>query len=124
MNSRFRYYSVLFISVLLVVGISCDDDDDNPGNGDDNEITLDVVAEGLASPLVIMEAPDNSDRLFIVDQGGQIYIHRDGAMMAQPFLDISAKMIARQGPQDERGLLGLAFHPDFANNGRLFVFYS
>src|SRR5688572_16114782 len=124
MNSRFRYCSVLLISALLVVGISCDDDDDDPGNGDDNAITLDMVAEGLASPLVVMEAPDNSERLFIVDQGGQIYIYHDGAMMAQPFLDISAKMIARQGPQDERGLLGLAFHPDFENNGRFFIFYS
>jgi glucose/arabinose dehydrogenase len=124
MNSRFKYYSALFISAVLVVGTSCDDDDDNAGDGDDNAITLDMIAEGLASPLVVMEAPDNSERLFIVDQGGQIYIHQDGAMMGQPFLDISAKMIARQGPQDERGLLGLAFHPDFENNGRFFIFYS
>jgi hypothetical protein len=71
-----------------------------------------------------MESPDNSERLFILDQGGQIYIHKDGAMMSQPFLDISNKVIARASPQDERGLLGLAFHPDFENNGRFFVFYS
>ena len=82
------------------------------------------MAEGLASPLVVVESPDNSNRLFIVDQSGFIYINKDGATMSQPFLDISSKLITRDGPQDERGLLGLAFHPRFQSNGRFFVFYS
>jgi glucose/arabinose dehydrogenase len=114
------------ISALLVVGISCDDDDDEdgPGANGDNTVTLDLVAEGLASPLVIAESPDNSGRLFIVDQGGQIYILKDGQWISQPFLDISGKVIQRETAQDERGLLGLAFHPGFESNGRFFVFYS
>ena len=126
MNLKFKYYSVLFISALLVIGISCDDDDDDGGSGTvgDNAVTLDLVVEGLASPVAVMESPDNSDRLFIVDQSGQIYIHQNGSLGTQPFLDISDKVIPREEPQDERGLLGLAFHPDFENNGRFFVFYS
>ncbi|HET6541480.1 MAG TPA: PQQ-dependent sugar dehydrogenase [Chryseolinea sp.] len=126
MNLKFKYYSVLFISALLMIGISCDDDDDDGGAGTagDNAVTLDLLAEGLASPVAVMESPDNSGRLFIVDQAGQIYIHQNGALGAQPFLDISDKVIQRETPQDERGLLGLAFHPDFESNGRFFVFYS
>jgi glucose/arabinose dehydrogenase len=127
MNLKSKYYSVLFISALLVIGISCDDDDDDnggPGTVGDNAVTLDLVVEGLASPVAVMESPDNSGRLFIVDQGGQIYIHQNGALGTQPFLDISNRVIQRAEPQDERGLLGLAFHPDFESNGRFFVFYS
>jgi glucose/arabinose dehydrogenase len=126
MKLKIKYYSVLFISALLVIGISCDDDDDNGGSntGGDNAITLDIVAEGLASPVAVMESPDNSERLFIVDQDGKIFIQKNGALAAQPFLDISSRLIPRDRPQDERGLLGLAFHPDFANNGRFFVYYS
>jgi glucose/arabinose dehydrogenase len=119
---KFSYYSILWICALLMIGISCDEDDDD-GNGmiADNEITLDLVAEGLTSPLIVLESPDNTGRLFIVDQVGQIYILKDGAKIEQPFLDISAKIVTAQ---DERGLLGLAFHPDFGINGRFFVFYS
>ena len=126
MKLKFKYYSALFISALLMIGISCDDDDDDGGSSTagDKAVTLDVLAEGLASPVAVMESPDNSGRLFIVDQAGQIYIHQNGALGTLPFLDISNKVIPRETPQDERGLLGLAFHPDFENNGRFFVFYS
>jgi glucose/arabinose dehydrogenase len=125
MKLTFKLLSILCISSLVLVGVSCDDDDDD-GNGsvDDSDISLDLVAEGLTSPLVVVESPDNSGRIFIVDQGGQIYILKDGNRISQPFLDISGKVVPRESPQDERGLLGLAFHPDFEANGRFFVFYS
>ncbi len=124
MNIRLKYYSILFISALLIIGISCDDDDDNPDVDEIGAVTLDLVAEGLASPLVVVESTDNTGRLFIADQSGQIYIVKDGARLPQPFLDITGKVIPRESPQDERGLLGLAFHPDFASTGRFFVYYS
>ena len=124
MKLKFGFYIILVTGALLVTAISCDDDDDNGSGGDINEVKLDLVAENLASPLVVLESPDNTGRLFIVDQGGQIYIIKDGEQLDQPFLDISSKVIQRATPQDERGLLGLAFHPDFESNGRFFVFYS
>ena len=125
MKLKFRFYCLLWISALLMIGFSCDDDDDNGTGADiDNSVTLDLVAEGLVSPLVVLESPDNSGRLFVVDQGGQIYIVKDGQRTSLPFLDISTKLVAREFPQDERGLLGLAFHPGFESNGRFFVFYS
>jgi glucose/arabinose dehydrogenase len=124
MNLKFKYYCIVWISALLFIGISCDDDDDDSGAAGDTAITLDLVAEGLVSPVVVVEPPDNSGRVFIVDQGGQIHIIKDGTRVTQPFLDISGKLVPREDPQDERGLLGLAFHPEFASNGRFFVYYS
>lgn len=121
---NFKKFGVLLISALLIASISCDDNDDDVDVEDLSPVSLNLLAEGLTSPLVVIESPDNSGRLFIVDQSGFIYTSKDGATMPQPFLDISGKLVARESPQDERGLLGLAFHPQFQSNGRFFVFYS
>src|SRR5687767_5070810 len=76
---------------------------------------LDLVAEGFASPVAMVEAPDGSGRQFIVDQVGQIYILMpDGTLLDEPFLDLSSKIVPLNPGFDERGLLGLAFHPDYA----------
>ncbi|MCH9003188.1 MAG: PQQ-dependent sugar dehydrogenase [Planctomycetes bacterium] len=87
-------------------------------------INLDLVADGLTAPLFLTHAGDGSGRLFIVDQPGQIRIVKNGVLLPAPFLDISSKTIAVNAFFDERGLLGLAFHPDYANNGRFFIRYS
>ena len=119
-----RYYSLLIISALLFIFSSCNDDDDGDGNGNQNDaVTLNLVAEGFDSPLFLVESPDNTGRLFVVDQPGKIYIIKNGALQPGAFLNIQDKVILG-APPDERGLLGLAFHPDYANNGRFFVYYS
>jgi len=68
--------------------------------------------------------PDGSGRLFLVDQTGLIRIIAGGKLLARPFLDIRKKVVRLTPDYDERGLLGLAFHPGFATNGRFFVYYS
>jgi glucose/arabinose dehydrogenase len=79
----------------------------------------------LTSPVTLVESPDNTGRLFIVDQIGTVrVIASDGTLQDQPFLDVRGSIVALMPDYDERGLLGLAFHPDFASNGRLFVFYT
>ncbi|MDX1688734.1 MAG: PQQ-dependent sugar dehydrogenase [Candidatus Promineifilaceae bacterium] len=84
-----------------------------------------LVAEGFAHPVALAEPPDGSGRLFIVDQTGQIWIvTADGTLLPDPFLDIEERLVNLNAGYDERGLLGLAFHPDYASNGRFFVFYS
>ncbi|MGH2541641.1 MAG: PQQ-dependent sugar dehydrogenase, partial [Ardenticatenaceae bacterium] len=84
-----------------------------------------LIAEGLASPVHLEETPDDSGRLFIVDQTGQIWILlSDGTLLSTPFLDIQDRMVPLDAGYDERGLLGLTFHPDYATNGRFFVYYS
>lgn len=112
------------ISSLLVAGVSCDEDDENGENGDgDSAVSLNLVSEGFNSPVFLTESPDNTGRLFVVDQSGQIYIIKNGTRLEQPFLDIQDKIILEEAP-DERGLLGLAFHPDYSSNGRFFVYYG
>lgn len=78
-----------------------------------------LVANGFDAPIFVT-APPGDDRLFIVDQPGRIWVLDDGAIAQQPFLDVSD--LIRSG--GERGLLGLAFHPDYADNGRFFVDYT
>lgn len=81
---------------------------------------LERVADGFDRPLSITHAGDGSGRLFVVEQRGTVYVVVDGAVASAPYLDLSDRTRAR----GEQGLLGLAFHPEFASNGRLFVHYS
>lgn len=88
-------------------------------------ISVRLVAEGLSSPVTIVSAGDRSGRLFIVDQIGTIRIvTRRGVLLPTPFLDVRTKMVPLRPNFDERGLLGLAFHPQYRKNGRFFVFYN
>jgi glucose/arabinose dehydrogenase len=88
-------------------------------------IGVEEVATGLVSPLQLVQAPGEHGRRFIVDQVGVIWgMNRAGDLMRRPFLDITSKITPLDPAYDERGLLGLAFHPDFAQNDRFFVFYT
>jgi len=82
--------------------------------------TLEPVARGFASPLLVTNAGDGTGRLFVVEQGGRIRILRRGRVLDPPFLDVSSLVIAG----GEQGLLGLAFHPEYEANGRFFVNYT
>ena len=90
----------------------------------DLSIRLEEVAGGLTSPLALVSAGDGSDRLFVVDQAGKILVIKHGTVQPVPFLDVTSKLVPLNAGYDERGLLGLTFHPDYARNGRFFVRYS
>jgi glucose/arabinose dehydrogenase len=83
-------------------------------------VLLVEVATGLAAPVGLTNAGDGTGRLFVVGQAGVIRVIAGGTVQASPFLDISSR-VASGG---ERGLLGLAFHPRYAQNGLLFVDYT
>lgn len=83
-------------------------------------VSFEEVATGLSNPLWITSPPDDS-RLFVLEQTGTVRIIQDGALLPDPFLDISDR-ITTQG--SEQGLLGLAFHPDYATNGAFYVYYT
>jgi glucose/arabinose dehydrogenase len=83
-------------------------------------VDLALVAEGLESPLFAGNAGDGSGRLFVLEQAGRIRVVRDGRLVRAPFLDIAGRISAG----GERGLLGLAFAPTFATDGRFFVDYT
>ncbi len=87
-------------------------------------ISTEVIAEGLVSP-VQLTAPDGDDRRFVVDRVGKIYVlNANNKRLETPFLDLSDKIVELQEDFDERGLLGLAFHPNYAENGHFYVYYS
>jgi glucose/arabinose dehydrogenase len=83
------------------------------------DLRLEPVTSGLSSPLYLT-APAADPRLFIVEQPGRIRVVRDGALLPTPFLDI-ADRISSGG---ERGLLSVAFHPDYTTNGFFYVDYT
>jgi glucose/arabinose dehydrogenase len=88
-------------------------------------VGLELVTEGLNAPVDLMPAGDGSGRLFVVDQAGLIRILTpEGELLDEPFLDIRDRMIGLRPGYDERGLLGLAFHPDYQQNGVFYVYYS
>ncbi len=85
------------------------------------ELELVPVASGLSTPVVVTNAGDGSNRLFIVEKAGRIRIVEDGTLLATPFIDIDS--IVNSG-SNEQGLLGLAFHPNYEGNGYFYVNYT
>ena len=90
------------------------------GSLDSPEITLTLHVGGLDRPVHVTHAGDGSGRLFIVEQPGRIRIFRDGALLATPFLNITE----RASCCGERGLLSLAFPPDYSATGVFYVNYT
>ena len=84
-------------------------------------LSLEVLATGLSQPVGVMHAGDQSGRVFILEQSGLIRIVKDGQLNATPFLDLTTVI---DNSANEQGLLGLAFHPDYNNNGYFFVNYT
>ncbi len=79
---------------------------------------------GLTQPVLIRHAGDGTRRLFIVQQTGIIKVLQPGSSTPTDFIDLSTKIVIPPSPSDERGLLGLTFHPQFETNGYFFVNYT
>ncbi len=88
---------------------------------DTNLVLWRVVASGLERPVDLVSAKDSSGRLFILEQPGVIRILQDGKLKEMPFLDIR-EQVGSEG--NEQGLLGLAFHPSFSQNGNFYINYT
>ena len=96
----------------------------NPSDGQpppvpSSGLRLVEVASGLDQP-VYLTAPAGDPRLFIVEQTGRIRIVSGGTLLPTPFIDLAAKITSG----GERGLLSMAFHPDYASNGFFYVYYT
>lgn len=83
-------------------------------------LTREFVASGFGDPLYVTNAPEDGERLFVLDQDGRIWLMKNGVRQATPFLDVTS-LTSGSG---ERGLLGLAFHPDYQNNGWFYINYT
>lgn len=88
-----------------------------------DSVGLKLIASDLVSPVFLTQPPID-ERLFIIDQIGEVRVIKNGQLQPAPFLDLKSKIVDLNPEHEERGLLGLAFHPDFQNNGRFFVYYS
>ena len=113
--SRYRKGAFVLASLLIAVGCS-----DVSGPREPVDAGLDPVVTGLSSPVFLTAPPGDLERLFVVERPGRIRIVRNDALVTTPYLDISGSIAAG----GERGLLGLAFHPDYALNGWFFVNFT
>lgn len=93
---------------------------------DANAVQFVTVSSGFNRPIFVTNAGDGTNRLFVMEQGGQVWILRDDIVQTPAFLDVSDLLHAdvHSGRYTERGLLGLAFHPNFAENGYFYINYN
>lgn len=85
------------------------------------ELRLETLATGLDEPTGLAHAGD--DRLFIVGKRGRVFIYANGQLRSQPFIDLSDRVLYDPKPQSEQGLLSIAFHPRYAQNGFFYATY-
>lgn len=79
----------------------------------DVRVELQPIADGLASPVLLVPAPDAANRLVIVDQAGLLRLAENGRLLPEPYLDVRDRLSPLNVNFDERGLLSVAFDPDF-----------
>ncbi len=108
----------LIVTLISAVVVAACSPSASPSSGVAVNVT--VAVNGFDSPVDVANAGDGSGRMFVVEQAGRIRLVKSGALFERPFLDITGR-IASGG---ERGLLGLAFHPDYPTDPRFFVNYT
>lgn len=94
-------------------------------------VELELIASGMPAPLGLADPNDGTERFFIYDQAGQVLILQNGSLLGTPLLDVSSRLVTLgilstfdENDYDERGLLGLALHPNFTTNGKLYTYTS
>ena len=108
--SGWGVFSLVFAAFLAAAG----------GLFAQSTLDLELVVSGLERPVGLVDADDGSGRIFVIEQGGKIRVISGGSLLEDPLLDLSAAISCC----GERGLLGLAFHPDYTTNGFFFVNYT
>ena len=88
------------------------------------DVAVETVVDGLTAPVGLVALPGDDTRALVFEQTGLISLLDLRSRTTTPFLDLRDKVVPLMRDYDERGLLGLAFHPDFGTNGRMFVYYG
>ncbi len=118
-----NHFTVL--TLLLLLFASCKKEQHDNDDMGKKGVDIEQIADGFISPLGVVAVPDNSKRLFVIDQPGRIWVlDGNGTKLPTPFLDLSSSLVPLNPNYDERGLLGFAFHPQFSSNHRVFVYYQ
>lgn len=106
---------ILFSSLVLSIALF--------GELAAQDVKLQLITDQLSHPTAFAVTKKSPTLLFVAEQEGRIRVIENGKLVAAPFLDISKEVLKKEG-YDERGLLGLAFHPDYATNGKFYVYCS
>ncbi|WP_018614051.1 PQQ-dependent sugar dehydrogenase [Segetibacter koreensis] len=119
------------LSILSISVISCDT---TPSKKDDkksdaaaassNAVRYQLITNAIKSPVQMVTAPDNTNRLFISDLGGKIFIMQNGKLLPKPFIDVSSKLEQKDTTAAMRAIFSMAFHPDFAANKKFYICYN
>uniref|UniRef100_A0A3P8VNG7 HHIP like 2 n=1 Tax=Cynoglossus semilaevis TaxID=244447 RepID=A0A3P8VNG7_CYNSE len=89
------------------------------------QLCLTEVANSLRNPVLMLHSGDHTHRMFIAEQVGFVWVYLpDGSRLERPFLDLSGEVMTTPWLGDERGFLGMAFHPKYRDNGLFFIYYS
>ena len=116
-----RFVVVLCLSAAVGSSACHSDAPTTPNDGQTLTLKLDpIVTSGFTSAPVFLAQPLNDGRIFVVEQAGTIRVIRDGVLQATPFLDISGRVLSG----GERGLLSVAFHPQYATNHFFYVYFT
>jgi glucose/arabinose dehydrogenase len=117
----FRFIVLCSLMMILLLITGCHKNDEVAST----RVDLQQVADGLVSPIGAVAAPDNTKRLFVIDQAGKIWIiDSTGNKLSTPFMDVTPFLVSLSPGYDERGLLGLAFHPQFTTNRKFYIYYQ
>jgi glucose/arabinose dehydrogenase len=120
-----RMIRLLCSSAAVPAIVACHSDSTGPGDGGGPlppGLTLKLdpfISAGLSAP-VFLTQPLNDGRIFVVEQGGRIRLIKNGALQTTPFLDITSRVLT----EGERGLLSVAFHPQYATNHFFYVYFT
>ena len=124
-----RSLNVLF-AFLLLAFFSCNSTDqsqktltDSGKISDTVSVKLQLVTDQITRPVDMKPAPDSTHRLFVADLGGRIWIIKNGKLLPKPFIDISNKLEQKDTSAEIRAMLSIAFHPQFASNGKFYIYY-
>ena len=110
------------LASLVTLALASCNDSSGPGDHTlppDLTLKVDPFVSGLSSP-VFLTQPLNDGRIFVVEQAGRIRVVKDGVLQATPFLNISTRVLSG----GERGLLSVAFHPQYATNHYFYVYFT
>lgn len=89
------------------------------------QLCLEEVANGLRNPLAMVHANDGTHRFFVAEQVGLVWTYLpDRSRLERPFLNITKVVLTSSWEGDERGFLGITFHPKYKYNRKLYVYYT
>lgn len=121
-SKQLQYLTTFSVCILIVIlnNTYAQNQQANPSI----HLKLKLISKGFTSPVGMASPKDGSNRIFVIEQGGKVKVIKNGSLLNVPFLDISKKLDGLNIAYSEKGLLGIAFHPNYKNNGRFFVYYS